>query len=83
MQQAFNAAPEDMGLRAPTIVTPSVLKLVLGLGIQMEIRDDMTTVLHPFFLVQHTATIRKFLCRKADRYAIVASGVGAPSLADV
>ena len=72
-----------MGLRAPTIATPSLLKLVLALGFRMESRDDLTTRLHPFVLGQHTATVRKFLRGQADRYAMVASGTGAPSLADV
>ena len=72
-----------MGLHAPTIVTPSLLKLVLALGFRMESRDDLTTGLYPFFLRQHTATVSKFLRGQADRYAMVASGTGAPSLADV
>ena len=83
LQRAFDGTAEEMGLRAPTIATPSLLKLVLALGFRMEIRDDLTTGLHPFFLGQHTATVRKFLCGQADRYAIVASRTGAPSLADV
>ena len=49
----------------------------------MESRDNLTTGLHPFVLGQHTATVRKFLRGQADRYAMVASGTGAPSLADV
>ena len=48
-----------------------------------ESRDDLTTRLHPFVLGQHTATVRKFLYRQADRYAMEASGAGVPSLADV
>ena len=72
-----------MGLRAPTIATPSLLKLVLALGFRMESRDDLKTGLHPFVLSQHTATVRKFLREQAGRYAMVASGTGAPSLADV
>ena len=39
--------------------------------------------LHPFVLGQHTATIQNFLRGQADRYSMVASGAGAPSLADV
>ena len=83
MQRDFDSDAKDMGLRAPTIVTPSLLKLVLALGFRMEIRDDLTTGLHPFVLGQHTATVRKFLRGQADRYTMVASGAGAPSLADV
>ena len=49
----------------------------------MDIRDDLTTGLHPFFLGKHTATVRKFLRGQADRYAMVASGTADPSLADV
>ena len=83
LQRAFDGTTEEMGLRAPTIATPSLLKLVLALGFRMEIRDDLTMGIHPFVLGQHTATFRKFLCGQADRYAIVASGTGAPSLDDV
>ena len=49
----------------------------------METRDDLTTGLHPFVLGQRTATVRKFLRGQADRYAMVASGTGAPLLANV
>ena len=83
LQRTFDMAAEDTGMRAPTIATPSLLKLVLALGFRMEIRDDLTTGLHPFVLGQHMATVRKFLRDQADRYAMVASGTGAPSLADV
>ena len=58
LHRAFDTAAEDMGLRTPTITTPSLLKLLLALGFRMEIRDDVTTVLHPFVLGQHTAIVR-------------------------
>ena len=79
LQRAFDTAAEDMGLRAPTIATPSFLKLVLALGFSMESRENLTTGLHPFILGQHTTTFHKFLSGKADHYAMVASGVGTPS----
>ena len=83
LKRAFDAAAKDMGLRAPTIATPSLLKLVLALGFRMESQYDITTGLHPFVLGQHTATVCKFLCGQADRYAMVASSAGAPSLDNV
>ena len=61
LQRAFDVAAEDMGLRAPTIATPSLLKLVLALGFWMESRDNLTTGLHPFVISQHTATVCNFL----------------------
>ena len=61
LQRAFDTATEYMVLSIPTIAIPSLLKLVLTLGSRMEIRDDLTTGLHPFSLGQHTATVRKFL----------------------
>ena len=67
LQQAFDAAAEDMGLRAHTIATPSLLKLALAFGFRMEIRDDLTTGLHPFVLGQHMTTVRMFLRKQADR----------------
>ena len=83
LQKAFDTAAEDMGMRAPTIATPSLLKLVLALGFRMDIRDDLTMGLHPFVLGKHTTTVQKFLRGQVDGYAMVASGAGAPSLADV
>ena len=83
LHRVFDAASEDMGLRAPTIATSSLLKFVLALGFRMESRDDLTTGLHPFVLGQHTAMVRKFLRGQAHRYSMVSSGAGAPSLADV
>ena len=49
----------------------------------MESRDNLTTGIHPFVLGQHMAMVRKFLRGQADRYTIMASRTGAPSLADV
>ena len=83
LQQAFNIAAEDMGLHAPTIAMPSLLKLVLAQGFRIESRDDLTTGLHPFVLGQHMATVCKFLRRQVEHYTMVASGAGAPCLADV
>ena len=76
-------AAKDMGLRTLTITTPSLMKLVLALGFRMEIRDDLTTRLHPFVLGHHTATVSKFLHGQSDLYAMVASDVGSLSLVDV
>ena len=53
LQRAFDGTAEEMGLRAPTIATPSLLKLVLYLGFRMESRDYLTTGIHPFVLGQH------------------------------
>ena len=83
LQRVFDATAEEMGLRAPTIATPSLIKLVLALGFRVEIRDDLTTGLYPLFLGQHTATVHKFPCGQADRCAMVASGTGASFLDDV
>ena len=83
LQRAFDTTTEDMGLCAPTIVTPSLLKLVLTLRLRMESQDNLTTGLHPFVFGQYTATARKFLRGQADRYAMVAFSAGPPSLADV
>ena len=35
LQRAFDGTAEEMGLRSPTIVTPSLLKLVLALRFWM------------------------------------------------
>ena len=83
LHRAFNRAAEDMGLRAPTIATASLLNLVLAIGFRMESWYGLTTGLDTFVLGQHTSTVRKFLRGQADRHAMVASDAGAPSLADV
>ena len=83
LQRDFDTAVKDMELRAPTIATPSLLKLVLTLGFQMVIQDELTTVLHPFVLGQHRALVRKFLRRQAYWYAMVAFVHGDLYLADV
>ena len=83
LQRAFDTATEYMGWKSPTIATPSLLKLVLALGFQMESRENLTTGLHPFVLGQHMATVRKFLRGQADWYAMVASGAGTLSLEDI
>ena len=61
LQRAFDMAAEDMGMRALTIVTPSLLKLMLTLGFRTESQDNLTTGIHLFVLGQHTAMVRKFL----------------------
>ena len=83
LQRAFDTAAEDMGLCAPNIATPFLLKLVIALGFRIENQDNLTTGLHPFALGQHKSTVRKFLRKQVERYAMVASGAGAPSLAEV
>ena len=83
LHRALDAAAKDRGLRAPTIVTPSLLMLFLALGYRMVSWDNLTTGLHPFVLGQHISKDCKFFCGQADRYAMVASGAGAPSLANV
>ena len=72
-----------MELRAPTITTPSLLKLVIAFWFRMESRDNLTTEIHPFVLRLHTATVRKSLRVQTDRYAMMASGAGTPFLADM
>ena len=67
LQRSFNTAAEDMGMRTPTIATPSLLKLLLALGFRMESRDDLTTGLHTFVLGHYTDTVSKFLRGQADR----------------
>ena len=66
LQRAFDTAAEDMGLRALTIATPSLLNLVLAFGFRMDVQDDLTTGLHPFVLGKHIAKVRKVLRGQAD-----------------
>ena len=65
---------ERIGMRAPTIATPSLLKMVLALGFRMESWEGLTTGLQLFVLGQHMAAQRKFLKTQADRYAMVVLG---------
>ena len=43
LQREFDTATENIGLRAPTIATTSLLKLVLTLGFRMESQNELTT----------------------------------------
>ena len=76
LQRAFDGTVEEMGLRAPTIATPSLLKLVLALGFRMESRYDLTTGLHPFVLGHHGVPVRLSAEELADRGRMLAEDKG-------
>ena len=83
LQRAFDAAAEDNLVERRKCFNRDGIAMVGARGFGMESRDNLTTGLHPFVLGKHTATVHKFLCGQADRYAMVASVAGAFSLADV
>ena len=82
LQRALNKASADLSLRAPTVATPALLKMVLGLDFCLASKDDLSLGLHAFTLGQHTAARRKLLKTRADRQNLMAGVHVAPSLAD-
>ena len=82
LQRALNKAAADLSLRAPTVATPALLKMVLGMDFCLVSKDDIFLGLHAFTLGQHTAARRKLLKTRADRHNLMAGGHSAPSLAD-
>ena len=81
-QRALNKAASDLSLRAPTVATPALLKMVLGLDFCLANKDDLSSVLHAFTLGQHTAAWQKLLKARVDRHNLMAGGHAAPILAD-
>ena len=59
LQRALNKAAADISLHAPTVVTPVLFKMVLGLDFCLASKDDLSSGLHAFTLGQHTAARRK------------------------
>ena len=55
LQRALNKAAADLSLRAPTVATPELLKMALGLDFYLTSKDDLSLGLHAFTLGQHTA----------------------------
>ena len=51
LQRALNKAAADLSLRAPTVATPALLKMVLGLDFCLASKDDLSSGLHAFTLV--------------------------------
>ena len=82
LQRALNKAATDLSLRAPTVATPALLKMVLGLDFYLASKDDLSSRLHAFTLGHHTAACRKLLNTRADRHNLMTGGHAAPSLAD-
>ena len=82
LQRALNNAAADLSLRTPTVATPVVLKMVLGLNFCLSSKDNLSSGLHPFTLGQHTAARQKLLKTRVDRHNLMAGGHAAPSLAD-
>ena len=82
LRRALNKAAADLSLCAPTVATPALLKMVLGMDFCLTSKDDFSSGLHAFTLGQHTAARRKLLKTRADRHNLMTGGHAAPSLAD-
>ena len=82
LQQALNKAAADLSLRAPTVATPALLKMVLGLDFCLARKDDLSSRLHAFTLGQHTDACQKLLKTRADLHKLMEGVHAAPSLAD-
>ena len=82
MQRALNKAAADLSLRVPTVATPALLKMVMGLDFCLASKDDLSSGLHAFTLGHHTTACQKLLNTRVDRHNLMAGGHAAPSLAD-
>ena len=82
LQRALNKAAAELSLQAPTVATPALLKMVLGLDFCLASKDDHSLGLHAFTLVQHTAARRNLLKTRVERHNLMAGGHATPSLAD-
>ena len=82
LKRALNKAATDLSLRAPTVATPALLKMVLGLHFCLARKYDLSSGLHAFTLGQHTAARRKLLKTREDCHNLMAGRHVAPSLAD-
>ena len=82
LQRALNKAAADLSLWAPTVATPALLKMVLGLDFFLARKDDLSSGFHTVTLGQYTAAHRKLLKTRADRHNIMAGGHAAPILAN-
>ena len=82
LQRALNKAAADLTLRAPTVATLALLKMVLGPDFCLTSKDDLSSGLHAFTLVQHTAARRKLLKTRVDRHNLMAGDHASPSLAN-
>ena len=82
LQWVLNKAAADLSLLAPTVTTPALLKMVLGLDFCLVSKDDLSSGLHAFTLGQHTAAHRKLLKTCRDCHNLMAGGHAATSLAD-
>ena len=80
LQRALNKAATDLSLRAPTVATPALLKMVLGLDFCLARKDDLSSGLHAFTLGQHTSARRKLLETRVDSYNLMAGGHAAITL---
>ena len=50
LQRVLNKAATDLSLRAPTVATPALLKMVLGMDFCLASKDDLSSGLHAFAL---------------------------------
>ena len=82
LQRVLNKAATDLSLRAPTVATPTLLKIVLGMDLCLASKYNLSSGLHAFTLGQQTAARRKLLKTRTDRHNHMAGGHVAPSLTD-
>ena len=82
LQQAVGKACDEIKIRAPIIVTPTSLKMTLGIGFCLDSQDDLTSGVLISILGRHTPEERKSLKEAGANYDMVIGGVGAPSMAE-
>ena len=80
LQRALNKAAAAFSLRAPTVITTALLKMVVGLDFCLARKDNLSSGLHALALGQHTTAFQKLIKTRTDRHNLMAGGHAAPSL---
>ena len=66
IQDQLDCIVDVLGVKLLTVVTPSLLKKVVTLGVKMRDSEDLTGGIHTFVLGQHTSARRKRVSTAAD-----------------
>ena len=82
LHHIFDDMAQWMGVCAPIITAPSLLRLYLTLIFRLNHRDDPGTGLHQFCLGQNTYVTWKVTKACVEQHQVVAGGVSALTLAD-
>ena len=81
-QREFVDMAQRLGVCAPIIAAPSLLKMSLTLVFHLNHIDNLGKGLHQFYVGQHTSSTWKVPKACVDQHQVVSGGGSAPMLAD-